>query len=176
MKLSKETTRPMVQVTADARVNRPGNSPRFQPEGLLVGEEVGMDSLGQRGADRVSRRSALKRLGAGAALAWTSPIMMSVRTPAFAQASGPGICSCAPYDCHNPPPCPISSCSFDHCVQKVNGECACGFDPIWSRQFPLCETDADCNAEGEEGWMCITVDPTCGAAGNVGCAPPCECC
>jgi hypothetical protein len=133
--------------------------------------------MNEHEASRVSRRGLLKRLSAGAALAWTSPIIMSVRTPAFAQGSPPGICNCAPYDCDNPAPCPISSCSFDHCVQKLNGDCACGFDPIMSfGDYPICQSDEDCNAEGETDWMCVTVDPKCGATGNVACAPPCECC
>jgi CHRD domain-containing protein len=38
-------------------------------------------------AGGVSRRRMLKRIGAGAAVAWTAPILTSVRTPAFAQAS-----------------------------------------------------------------------------------------
>lgn len=33
----------------------------------------------------ISRRKVLKRIGAGAAVAWTAPILVSVRTPAFAQ-------------------------------------------------------------------------------------------
>jgi hypothetical protein len=33
----------------------------------------------------ISRRRMIKRIGAGAAVAWTSPILMSVKVPAFAQ-------------------------------------------------------------------------------------------
>jgi hypothetical protein len=35
--------------------------------------------------DGISRRKMLKRIGAGAAVAWTAPILTSVQTPAFAQ-------------------------------------------------------------------------------------------
>ncbi|MGH2557363.1 MAG: CHRD domain-containing protein [Actinomycetota bacterium] len=38
-----------------------------------------------QGAGGISRRRMLKRVGAGAAVAWTAPILMSVRVPAFAQ-------------------------------------------------------------------------------------------
>jgi CHRD domain-containing protein len=38
-------------------------------------------------AGGISRRRMLKRIGAGAAIAWTAPIITSVRVPAFAQAS-----------------------------------------------------------------------------------------
>lgn len=38
--------------------------------------------------ERISRRRALKRIGAaGAAVAWSAPLLSSLRTPAFAQAS-----------------------------------------------------------------------------------------
>src|SRR3989442_7962121 len=40
---------------------------------------------------RISRRKMLKRIGAGAAVAWSSPVLTSIRTPAFA-ASGGGLC------------------------------------------------------------------------------------
>jgi hypothetical protein len=33
----------------------------------------------------ISRRRMIKRIGAGAAVAWTAPVLMSVRVPAFAQ-------------------------------------------------------------------------------------------
>ena len=37
--------------------------------------------------NQVSRRKMLKRIGAGAAVAWTAPILTSIRTPAFAAGS-----------------------------------------------------------------------------------------
>ena len=33
----------------------------------------------------ISRRKMLKRIGAGAAIAWTAPVLTSIKTPAFAQ-------------------------------------------------------------------------------------------
>jgi hypothetical protein len=36
----------------------------------------------------ISRRRMLKRIGAGAAVAWSAPILTSIRTPAFAQSGG----------------------------------------------------------------------------------------
>ena len=38
--------------------------------------------------NRLSRRTILKRVGAGAAIAWTAPVIASVRVPAFAVGSG----------------------------------------------------------------------------------------
>src|SRR5947209_15291872 len=53
----------------------------------------------------LSRRKMLKRIGAGAAIAWTAPILTSIRTPAFAAGD---YCGCdlgnpcgAALDCHN---------------------------------------------------------------------------
>lgn len=40
--------------------------------------------------DSISRRTMLKRLGAGAAVAWSVPVLTSLRTPAFAQYGGVG--------------------------------------------------------------------------------------
>jgi hypothetical protein len=71
----------------------------------------------------ISRRSALKRIGAGAAIAWSAPVLMSVRSPAFAASRAcdcifchalpfGGFLRCAP----SPTDCP--------CV------CACGGTPF----------------------------------------------
>ena len=38
-----------------------------------------------QGAGGISRRRMLKRVGAGVAVAWTAPILTSVRVPAYAQ-------------------------------------------------------------------------------------------
>lgn len=55
-----------------------------------------MNSEKPQGASDISRRRMLKRVGAGVAVAWTAPILTSVRVPAYAQTT-PGVCSmCAP--------------------------------------------------------------------------------
>jgi CHRD domain len=48
-----------------------------------------------QGAGDISRRKMLKRVGAGVAVAWTAPILTSVRVPAYAQVS-PGCRLSAP--------------------------------------------------------------------------------
>jgi hypothetical protein len=40
-----------------------------------------------QGAGGISRRRMLRRMGAGVAIAWTAPILTSVRVPAYAQVS-----------------------------------------------------------------------------------------
>ena len=47
------------------------------------------EKLPEESRSRVSRRTLLKLTGAGAAIAWTTPIISSVRMPAFAQTSVP---------------------------------------------------------------------------------------
>ena len=44
-----------------------------------------------QGAGGISRRRMLRRMGAGVAIAWTAPILTSVRVPAYAQVT-PGSC------------------------------------------------------------------------------------
>jgi hypothetical protein len=69
----------------------------------------------------ISRRRMLKRIGAGAAVAWSAPVLTSLRTPAFAQASP----TCAPgsfcLSCGDPCPGETPTCG---------GEGVCG-DPLW---------------------------------------------
>src|SRR5437762_6066682 len=121
--------------------------------------------------DGISRRKMLKRIGAGAAVAWTAPIITSMRTPAFA-ASG-GACSpCAPYDCNNPSFCQQPCFSF--CVERINGQCFCGPAIEWFSPpgAPICASDADCQSFAP-GSVCIQMNPDCNASGNVGCCAPC---
>jgi CHRD domain len=42
-----------------------------------------------QGAGGISRRRMLRRMGAGVAIAWTAPILTSVRVPAYAQTTPP---------------------------------------------------------------------------------------
>ena len=77
--------------------------------------------------DGISRRKMLKRIGAGAAVAWTAPILTSIKTPAFA-ATPTSTCDgcdlgspCAPaIDCHN------SGGSCNCWVNSSHTACFCG--------------------------------------------------
>jgi CHRD domain-containing protein len=46
-----------------------------------------MNSEEPQGAGGISRRRMIRRMGAGVAIAWTAPILTSVRVPAYAQVS-----------------------------------------------------------------------------------------
>src|SRR5712691_7885762 len=79
--------------------------------------------------DRISRRRLLKQLGAGTAVAWSAPVLTSMRTPVFAQASP----ICAPFDCENQllcgnpgAHCPMPpGCERAGCTMLVNHSCLC---------------------------------------------------
>src|SRR2546428_6130851 len=53
--------------------------PRSKGEGTMESDQA---------EHRISRRRMLKRIGAGAAVVWSAPILTSIRTPAFAASGG----------------------------------------------------------------------------------------
>ena len=105
--------------------------------------------------DQLSRRRMLKRIGAGAAVAWTAPILTSIRTPAFAQQSG---CPTCVTDNCNPQfqPCDGGGCQSGTCEGGLgcfssfteSGCCMCfqniSCSCIGSPQNPICTKDTDC--------------------------------
>jgi hypothetical protein len=84
-------------------------------------------------SEEISRRRMLKRIGAGAAVAWSAPILTSIRTPAFAQygACSPGSSCFACQGCPTPesPHCGGNPDCFTAewcgCVTTAEGENAC---------------------------------------------------
>ncbi len=95
----------------------------------------------------ISRRRMLKRIGAGAAIAWSAPILTSIKTPAFAY--GPE----APCDPGNPcsNPCNIAiPCKNGNpacnCWVRVDGQgCWCG-DLDLCVNHTACSSNADCRS------------------------------
>jgi hypothetical protein len=119
----------------------------------------------------ISRRRLLKRIGAGAAVAWSAPVITSLRTPAFAQGYQEPCPNCAPFDCNNPAFCQEPCFSF--CVQKLDLHCFCGPLVAWNTSGPpICQNDADCQVVAP-GSVCINMNPNCQAVDNKGCAAPC---
>jgi hypothetical protein len=97
----------------------------------------------------VTRRRMLGRIGATSALVWSAPILTSISSPAFAQASprceahnlfcgddGP---DCAERGCQ-PEGCPVGRCTV-----LIDGDCLC-WQVIACRtaEPPICQTDSDC--------------------------------
>jgi hypothetical protein len=65
------------------------------------GETMIPEELENVTTEGISRRRMIKRIGAGAAIAWSAPVLTSIRTPAFAQ-----------YDEN---PCPDTPCTEPGC-------------------------------------------------------------
>jgi len=132
--------------------------------------------------DRFSRRRMLKRIGAGAAIAWTAPALSSIRTPAFAQQ----------YPTRCPEPCDwscgleLSICgSCDRpdvdpelriclCDRTTEGDCGCFSNCVFCEELRTCTSSATC-PPGSRCYadtccgtpVCI---PDCGADGGAGAA------
>jgi len=117
---------------------------------------------------QVSRRRMLKRIGAGAAVAWTAPVLTSLRTPAFAQGSPPGLCP-GGEDCRDPE----HDCNAQiDCSQARDGSCGCGRTPensCFCYQHGAC--GLPCTTQGD----CLPIPGTACVASCCGftCLPPC---
>jgi hypothetical protein len=121
-----------------------------------------------RPESRISRRRMLKRLGAGAAIAWSAPVLSSLRTPAFAQGYPRPCIACETNPCGVDP---VAECGTGPtgitclCALTVTGGCQC-FQPI-------CLTDVEqCNVTNPTcpvGFACVTE----GCCGVSFCAPLC---
>jgi hypothetical protein len=122
----------------------------------------------------ISRRRLLKRLGAGTAVVWSAPVLSSMRTPAYAQASptcfpafcGPRFEFCGPEStCPLPPGCAVGICS----VMNDNS-CLCWDFAFCTCPNPVCQSDADCGA----GLKCGPTEPDCDlCCGRTACYHPC---
>lgn len=126
----------------------------------------------------ISRRRMLKRVGVGTAIAWSAPVLSSIRVPAYAQspACDPIGQFCGPPDprcgapgvaCPLPPECQVGACNI-----TLGGRCVCWIFAYCTSPNPVCQSDADC-APGE---FCVPVDPACEflCAGNRACMHPCN--
>jgi hypothetical protein len=103
--------------------------------------------------DGISRRRMLKRIGAGAAIAWSAPVLSSIRTPAFAQRENVCASACGG-GCTPGVPCDVAhacdaACALTCvCFNKFDlSECRCRAFPSNScADYPPCSSDADCAA------------------------------
>jgi len=132
------------------------------------------ENLEENLASSLSRRSLLKRIGAGVAIAWTAPVLTSLRTPAFA-AVGSGPCAkcataagpfCPAFSAQ--PQCNASaSCS---CLLTQAGDCFCHqFISCGDTRVASCANDAAC----PPGWRCALSCCSTGF-GDFKCHPPCS--
>jgi hypothetical protein len=108
-----------------------------------------------RAANGVSRRTMLRRIGAVGAVAWVTPVISSLTTPAFAQSS------------IEHPECLGASCATFKPCSSSNGDCVCvssdqgGFCIPGSTQCaPLQVCEGGTSAECPAGSICA-VDTCC---------------
>ncbi len=115
-------------------------------------------------SDTVTRRSVLKGIGTGAALAWSVPMLSSLVRPERARAAtvlaGSKACtqqniggSSAACNWCVPPACPGTQCGF--CFPTVKGCCFCTNNFFCSDARP-CRTKRDCPAGWECGYTCCS--------------------
>jgi hypothetical protein len=105
----------------------------------------------------ISRRSALKKIGAGAAVAWTAPVLMSAVAPAFAASFATAPCpGCCAQACGCASTCASGSC---FCNLTTEGDCFCRVGAPACP--PSCTTSGDCPA----GQRCLV--STCCPGPNV---------
>lgn len=121
----------------------------------------------------LSRRDILKRAAVVGGVAWTAPVLSSLRTPAFAQYPGPCGCNAGePRTCQGQvvivcPDTPQPTC---FCWTRVEGGAVCGTFASNS----TCNSDAECGP----GQACVVCSGTfcgCGVTGRA-CTPVCEEC
>jgi hypothetical protein len=126
------------------------------------GEAV--DEASNKPRSEISRRTALKRIGAGAAVAWTAPAIVTATAQRAWAASGP--CSpCADALCFSSGDfCPPeSNCCI--CSITTENDCFCGDGCPACDTYPPCSSSKDCTG----GARCITLCCT----NDLRCAPPC---
>jgi hypothetical protein len=109
----------------------------------------------------MDRRRLLGRMGAGAAIVWTAPMIDTFASSAAAQ-SAPSPCTSS---CASPDICGVECGSGCLCGVLATGGCAC-FTPVCDG--PPCGTNADC----PPGWACVAAGTCCGSD-TAFCAPLC---
>jgi hypothetical protein len=118
----------------------------------------------------ISRRSVIKRIGAGAAIAWSAPVLQSLSAPAHAQYSL-NCTQCSGDFCFGQTLCGETPPFGCPCAQPVGQEggavCFCYQDDLCSNRTP-CDEQSDCPA----GQTCVHT--CCDASiGTAVCWSPC---
>jgi hypothetical protein len=126
-----------------------------------------LDELEREIRVRISRRRMIKRVGLATGLAWSAPILSSVRTPAFAQYS---VCT-GTEACDSSVICGVGDRGFVClCAPTTEGTpfCRQAQQFCGCAEFAVCTSSADC----PQGWACfVGGQPGC-CPTNL-CLPPC---
>ena len=105
----------------------------------------------ERAEHGVSRRTMLKRVGAAGAIAWVTPVISSLNTPAFAASANPH------------PECEGAACGTFRACSSGNGDCVCVESDQGGFCFPgstSCLIEGDCpsgsSSECNPGSVCVS--------------------
>jgi hypothetical protein len=151
---------------------------------VVASAAVGVDamSMGDHVTNDISRRTALRRIGAGAAVAWSAPVLVTMHS------AGAG--SAQPCDCHTNYYRDLG-CDFNaiqgcagvdpnvcFCGRLLGGNCSCIQRIDCTNQVvgsPGCDV-VSCAAQGFPGFLCV--ETCCDVAGGRNfpvfqCLPPC---
>lgn len=139
---------------------------------------LAMHERERKTSNGISRRRMLKRIGAGAAIAWSAPILSSIRTPAFAQYGDPRCPACTPLGETGSEHCAgQADCGAEGsgnpcaCLRTSGNTCACHSCVFCDNPaIVACSSQADCPA----GWICAMSccsDP--GSVDDFRCHPAC---
>lgn len=112
----------------------------------------------------------LKRIGAAGAIAWATPVISSLTTPAHAATSFVTCGHACDHCATNRDLCgeagELNQC---FCTPRVEGgDCFCG-EVVFCASTHDCTSDSQCGDLGSGNWICSLV---CGCSGMV-CIPPC---
>jgi len=112
----------------------------------------------------------LKRIGAAGAIAWATPAISSLTTPAHAATSFVTCGHTCDHCASNPDLCgqagDLGQC---FCTPRADGgDCFCG-EVVFCGSTHDCTSDSECGDLGSGDWICSLV---CGCSGQV-CIPPC---
>lgn len=119
----------------------------------------------ERSKGSYSRRRMLKQIGVAGAVAWATPVIASVTTPAFAGTQPGGNCTdcsvaCKGLDCG---PQIVGDGFPCGCVPTVENTCFC-HEPSYCVELQTCRSSDECPA----GWACAN-----SCCDEPRCLPPC---
>ena len=127
----------------------------------------------ERHGQELSRRTVLKRIGAGTAIAWATPIVATMNTPAFAASppSGDDCLDCAGHICLDQGPCgdtgPLRGCFCSQVVGNTS-QCFCYENRFCSDVTPCPNGQGDCPGNTTCAHSCCD-----SSVGSPVCLPPC---
>lgn len=121
--------------------------------------------LHEEARQRISRRRVLKGMGAGAAIAWSAPVLSSVGAPAFAQET-PVCTEPCDFVCGQEPQFCGEFCICDRTTEQ---DCFCLFADIGCEELEECKSSEDC----PPGYRCAG-EGCCGSERPHLCLPPCD--